>query len=77
MTKKLIDIDGRAVFVVYCWTRNDVTIVGVASSDKEAERMRKAYIAAAPDAEGERFSCARKNNTMVHGCFVNTVGDGS
>jgi hypothetical protein len=63
------DIDGRQVFVVYRWTRNDVTIVGVTDGQKEADKLREEYIA--DGGEDEKFTDARKNNTLIESHFIN------
>jgi hypothetical protein len=68
---RLIDIDGRAVYVVYCWRRFEVTIVGVTDSQKDATRLRKEFIEAADDPEWERVSGERRNNTMIERHFIN------
>lgn len=68
---RLIDIDGRETFVVYYWLKNSVTIVGVASSEEEAQKMRKSYIDSHPDPDWEKASGERRNNTLFEKHYIN------
>lgn len=54
-----------AVWVVYCWLRHSVDIVGVAKSECEAVALAEDYINSHPDPDWERSSGERRNNTLI------------
>ena len=55
----------KEVFIVYCWLKHSVTIVGAANTQKGAELLREQYINSAPDKNWEIVSRERNNNTIV------------
>jgi len=67
---QLPGIVGREVFVVYYWLRNSVTIVGVADSSDEAEKLRDKFVKEAPDPGWEKFSGERLNNIIIEPKFI-------
>ena len=70
---QLAGIVGREVFIVLCWLRGSVTIVGVADSSDHAETLRKRFIEAAPDSEWEKASGERKHNTYAESHFIDGI----
>ena len=70
MTNYLSSTVGREVYVVYCWLRHSVTIVGVADSKKEAKKLRLKFIKEAEDPEWEKTSGERRNNTLIESKFI-------
>lgn len=56
---------GTACWVVYVWQRFQVGIVGVYSSEAEAEAGRQQFIDEAEDPEWEKASGSRRNNTLI------------
>lgn len=66
----LSDIIGKEVFVVYCWLKNSVTIIGISATKDGAQNLVKEYIDSAPDKEWEKVSGERRNNLIVASIVV-------
>jgi len=66
-------IIGRQVFVVICWTKHAVTVVGVADDEDYANKLRQKFIDEAPDSKWGKASGERGNNTWVEPHFIQGV----